>query len=88
MTREIIEFTLSSSEESQKSAPIISKFLKDHPNVSYDRIDEDVYPDIRTIIVKSQNPITHPCFVSLENGKVIKTHSGPITEEDLDYLAN
>lgn len=88
MGREIIEFTNTQSEESNRAAPIIENYLKNHPQVCYTRIDEDVEPELRSVLLKSQGAIVHPCFVSFENGKFVKAHSGEITEEDLDYLAN
>ena len=84
--REIIEFTKTTSEESRRSAPIIKDYLDKHPSVGYSRINEDEEPELRSLIVTSKSPVVHPCFVGLEDGKVIKTHSGEITEEDLDYL--
>lgn len=88
MVREIIEFTNTSSEESRRGAPIIMDYISKHPDVGYSRINEDEEPEIRSLIVTSKAPVVHPCFVSLEDGKVVKTHSGEITSEDLDYLAN
>lgn len=86
--REIIEFTKTTSEESKRGAPIIKDYLDSHPGINYSRVNEDEEPELRSLIVTSKAPVIHPCFVSLEDGKLVKTHSGEITEEDLDYLAN
>lgn len=88
MTREIIEFTNTDSEPSKRGAPIIQNYLKSHPDISYTRINEDEEPELRSLIITSKAAIVHPCFVGLEDGKPLKMHSGEITEEDLDYLAN
>jgi hypothetical protein len=85
--REIIEFTSTTSEESRRSAPIIIDYLSKHPAINYTRVNEDEEPELRSLIITSKAAIVHPCFVSLENGKMVKTHSGEITPDDLDYLA-
>lgn len=88
MSREIIEFTNTNSEDSKRSAPLIQNYLKSHPELIYTRVNEDEEPELRSMIITSKAAIIHPCFVSLENGRPLKMHSGELTETDLDYLAN
>lgn len=88
VSKEILEFTTSESEISKNMESVVQNVIEDNPEISYTRIDEDVEPDLRKLIVNSQNPISHPCFVGLVDGKVNAIASGELSNKELRSLVN
>lgn len=66
--------------------PVIQKVMEEDPELAYTRVDEDVEPDLRKLIVTSKAPIAHPCFVGLVDGKVRGIASGELSKDELKSL--
>lgn len=88
VSKEILEFTTSESEISKTMEPVIQNVIDDNPDIAYTRIDEDQEPEIRKLIVNSKNPISHPCFVGLKDGKVSGIASGELSKAELKSLVD
>ena len=86
--KEIIEFSNKGSKASELMEPVIKEFLKENPDVAYERINYDEDPDMIKTILASQPPMVSPFFISFDNGKALKTASGIVTKEELQKIIN
>jgi thioredoxin 1 len=70
--KELVHFTADWCNPCKRMAPIIEEFLKNNPDIHYDRVDVDV--DFNK--AEQNNVQSVPTFISKVNGKIYDRHSG------------
>jgi len=86
MSKEILELITNKQAKTPEEIKMIEDYLKDHPDVTYTLINEDEDPDMRKLLLSSQPPTAHPCFIGLVDGKVMGVQTGSISGSDIDNL--
>jgi hypothetical protein len=85
-TKEIIEFSNSSSHASESMKDVVAKLLAANPDLSYIRVNYDEDPDMVKAIIASQPPTISPFFVTFTDGKMSKSLAGIASIEELEEL--
>jgi hypothetical protein len=88
VSKEIIEFSNSTSQTSSAMKSVIEDLLKENPDVSYMRVNYDEEPDMVKAIIASQPPTISPFFVGFTDGKLSGSVAGLVSADDLTKLVN
>jgi len=86
MSKEILELITNKQIKTPEEIKMIEDYFKEHPDVTYTLINEDEDPEIRKLLLTSQPPTAHPCFVAMVDGKVVGVQTGNVRPSDIDNL--